>query len=203
MRTLIYIPIIHTQTDMGALQKSVRQIKIEKLGKEGWEHTIRTIDRLWEEIFQGIEELNLPYPQVRLYQDGLPVCGHEKEIVEDLAAAGSRNHQLLLELVAKGATLMATESPALLLEEYGLIQQVLAGDHLAATARTREQQKALSCQLLAKRDQFIAERINKTLNPAETGLLFLGILHSLEDRLAPDIRVSYPILSPARQPRGG
>jgi len=178
---------------MGGLQESIRQVTVEKLGEEGWTHNIRTINRLWEDISQRIKEWNLPYAQVRLYQDGLPVCGREKDIVKDLAAAGSQNHRLLLDLMEKGATLMGTESPELLLEEYGLIQQVLAVDDPAEAGRIKEQQQSLSCQLLKKRDQYIAARINCTLGSGETGILFLGMLHSLEGLLARDIQLSYPI----------
>jgi signal transduction histidine kinase len=64
---------------------------------------------------------------VRLYQDGLPVCGREEEIVRDLAGSGSQNHQILLELIARGARLTGSESPSLLLEEYELARQLLVG----------------------------------------------------------------------------
>ena len=57
---------------------------------------------------------------MRVYQDGLAVCGHEQKIVSELAGAGNRNHALLLKLQAQGATLMGTESPELLVEEYQL-----------------------------------------------------------------------------------
>jgi hypothetical protein len=47
----------------------------------------------------------------------------------------------------------------------------------------------LSEELLKKRDRFIARRINSTLRPGETGILFLGMLHSLAALLDEDIRV--------------
>ena len=182
---------------MGALAESIRRVTIEKLGKEGWQRNVKTVEQMWEGIRQAIEGWDLSYPQqVRLYQDGLPHCGREVEIVTDLANAGSRNHQLLLYLMKKGATLMGTESPELLLEEYGLIQQVLAASDLEEAARIEERQKTMSQTLLERRDQYIAERINDTLCAGETGILFLGMLHSLEGRLAPDIKLSYPIHLP-------
>ena len=190
MRTLIYIPIVHTQADMGARREPIRRATVEKLGEEGWAHNIRTIDRFWDRISQEVKGWDLPYARVRLYQDGLPVCGREVDIVNDLASAGSRNHQLLLYLMEKGATLMGTESPELLLEEYGLIQQVLARGE--CETRMEAQQKALGRRLLERRDRYIAERINGSLCPGETGVLFLGMLHSLEGLLARDVRVSYP-----------
>ena len=197
MRTLIYIPIIHTQADMGALAGAIRRLSIEKLGHREWERSVKAIDQLWTIIHETIEKLDLPYPQVRLYQDGMPNCGREVQIVSDLAKAGSPNHQLLLFLMGKGATLMGTESPELLLEEYQLVQQVLSAEGLGEVERVKARQESLSHSLLARRDRYISERINETLREGETGILFLGMLHSLEEKIAKDIQVHYPILRPA------
>ena len=124
-RSLIHIPIIHTQEDMGALGQAVQEITIQKLGQEGWERNVILIKKIWDSIEQAIESWSLPYPKVRLYQDGLPICGREQEIVTELAKIGSRNHQLLLRLHGKGAAIMGTESADLLMKEYKLIKQVL------------------------------------------------------------------------------
>jgi hypothetical protein len=197
MRTLIYIPIIHTQADMGALAGAIRRLSIEKLGHREWERSVKAIDQLWIGIHETIEKLDLPYSQVRLYQDGLPNCGREVQIVTDLANAGSPNHQLLLYLMEKGATLMGTESPDFLLEEYQLVQQVLSAQGLGEAERVQARQESLSHSLLERRDRYISERINETLREGETGILFLGMLHSLEEKIAKDIQVHYPILRPA------
>lgn len=197
MRKLIHIPIIHTQSDMGALAGEIQRLTIEKLGLQEWERSVRAVGQLWMIIRQTIEAMDLSYPQMRLYQDGLPNCGREVEIVTDVAQAGSPNHQLLLELMEKGATLVGTEDPELLLEEYQLIQQVLDARDLGETEQVEIRQQALSQVLLARRDQYIAQRINDTLREGETGVLFLGLLHGLEGRLAEDIHIVYPILRPA------
>ena len=195
-RVLIYIPIIHTQADMGALARSVRRVTIRKLGRQAWKRNVDVIGGLWEEIRRTVEGWDLPWENVRLYQDGLPRCGREAEIVADLAGAGSPNHQLLLSLMKKGATLMGTESPDLLLEEYRLVQRILAAKDPEEAARIEARHEARSRSLLARRDQYIARRLNESLRAGETGLLFLGMLHSLDSRLAKDIRVTYPILRP-------
>ena len=198
-RALIYIPIIHTQADMGKLAPSVRRMTVQKLGREAWKRNVDVIGRMWEEIRRTVEEWQLPWEKVRLYQDGLPRCGREVEIVTDLAGAGSPNHQLLLLLMKKGATLMGTESPELLLEEYRLVQETLAAKTAKEGARIEVRHEARSRSLLARRDRYIALRINESLRVGETGLLFLGMLHSLDSRLAKDIRVSYPIRGPLRR----
>lgn len=204
VRRLIHIPIIHNEADMGALGKAVRDITIQKLGLEGWERNLSLIDGLWSQIEQAIDRWALPYEKVRLYQDGLPVCGRELEIVTELARAGSRNHQLLLRLTERGAAIMGTESAELLVEEYKFIKRALAAGLPAAqqagnapvAASLLAQEKSLSQSLLRQRDQAIAWRINQTLRPGEIGLLFLGMLHSLAEWLAKDIEVTHPIYPP-------
>lgn len=194
-RTLIYLPIIHTQADMGALQESVAAATIAKLGRAGLARKAGAIDRVWTEIEAAIAALDLSFDRVRLYQDGLPVCGREAEIVTDLAQADSRNHQLLLRLMAQGASLMGTESADLLVQEYQAAKQSLTvrPPRSAGVAAAR---RAASDSLLKRRDQFIAQRINDTLKPGETGILFLGMLHALERYLQPDIKVVYPLHRP-------
>ena len=91
---------------------------------------------------------------------------------------------------------MGTESPELLLEEYQLVQQVLSAQGLGEVERVQARQESLSQSLLERRDRYIAERMNGTLGEEETGILFLGMLHSLEKHLAKDIQVHYPILRP-------
>jgi hypothetical protein len=88
---------------------------------------------------------------------------------------------------------MGTESTELLLEEYRLIKQTVSGRHGATGAETARERQEGADILLKKRDQFIARRINDTLGPDETGIIFLGMLHDLEGRLDQDITVVYPI----------
>ena len=192
MRTLIYIPIIHAQANTGALGGAVRSTAIEKLGYRGWGHRLPANDRLWVVIRETIEKMNLPHQRVRLYQDGLPQCGREVQIVMDLAQAGSPNHQLLLFLIQKGGILVGTESPDLLLEEYQLVRRVLDARSRAEAEQVEARQRSLSHSLLGRRDRYIAQRINETLFPGETGILFLDTLHSIQDHLAEDIEVTYP-----------
>jgi hypothetical protein len=192
-RTLIYIPIVHTQADMGALSESIQRLKLKRLGRKGWERNVNLVDQLWGQIEQAIESLILPYERVRLYQDGLPVCGREVEIVTELAKAGSRNHRLLLRLRDKGATIMGTESSELLVEEYQLVKEVFASAKPVVASRGGARQKALRDSLLKRRDQYIARRINDTLLAGETGLIFLGMLHTVRPWLDTDIRVIHPL----------
>ncbi len=197
MRTLLHIPILHTQIDMGSLGKSVEKVAIQKLGKQQWQRSRQVIEQAWTAIEHVVTRLEVPYDHVRLYQDGLPVCGREQEIVTELAASGSRNHQILLRLMERGATLMGTESPELLVEEYGLVNSLLAAQPAGGAVKATPEQHVLSRLLLQKRDSYIAHRINDTLRPHETGILFIGMLHFVQSLLNADIEIRYPLQTPS------
>jgi hypothetical protein len=190
-RTLIYFPIVHTQADMGALKDSVSRVTLEKIGRSGLNRKTAIINKIWIDIERSIDAMALTYDLVRLYQDGLPVCGREAEIVTDLAKSGSRNHKLLLRLMDQGAVIMGTESGDLLLQEYRLAKQSLTV-RPARAAGVRAQRQSVSDSLLVQRDKFIAQRINDTLKTGETGILFIGMLHSPARYLDQDINIIYP-----------
>ena len=183
MRTLIVIPVIHTEQDMGSLREEIKQEYVTRYGDQKWTEHLKSIDQVWSGIRQMIAALALPYTRVRLYQDGLPLCGKEAGIVNEVAAQGSQNHQLLVELMAPGAQLMGTEDPSLLLQEYQLLQSALGGEKRGHENLQQEQSR----RLLAQRDRFIAGRINATLLASEIGLLFVGMAHSVEPLLERDI----------------
>jgi len=158
------------------------------------------VEKMWEEIERVVGNLHVRPGSVRVYQDGLPVCGHEQEIVSELAEAGNRNHRLLLGLQARGAVLMGTESPELLVEEYQLAGAALAS---GGVAQAKMRQKRLRDTLLERRDRYIADRINGTLGAGESGILFIGMLHEVTRYLDSDIDVGYPLgPPPLRRGRG-
>lgn len=198
MRLLISIPIIHSEQDMGLLLSELKREYVQRYGAEKWDRHVKTVDELWSAITQAIESLNLPYDKVRIYQDGLPECGREMEIVREVAGQGSRNYQLILDLVSRGANLMGTENPELLVREYQFHKEALA-----APSRDDSMQER-SLRLLAERDRHIAARINSTLLPGEIGLLFLGLAHSVEPLIDTDFLVKRLVsaLSGAVEARG-
>lgn len=188
-RKLIWVPVIHSEADLGSASGPVKGLYVRLTGRSGWNNHVKKIDRIWQAVRKEIQALNLDYAKVRLYQDGLPDCGHEERIVRDLAKAGSQNHQILVELMEKGAQITGTESPELVLEEYELTRQVLVSMEAGRPDALGEHQLELSRLILEKRDRYIGARIGKTLEAGETGIIFLGLLHSLEGRLPPDIEV--------------
>ncbi len=196
-RTLYYFPIIHSQSEMGALGQSIMEVTQRKLGQRVWRQKVDLVGRFWSSIEDIVfNDLSLPYARTRVYQDGLPICDKEADIVADIAKMGSQNHLLLIRLKGKGATIMGTESAELLIEEYRLAKKILEARSARETIKIDVKQKATSDQLLEKRDTFIAARIDQTLQAGETGILFLGMLHNPIAHLPADIRVLYPLGSP-------
>jgi hypothetical protein len=197
MKRVILIPVIHDLADLGSLADSVRAHYTQRLGPAAWEQRQRAVAKLWGDIRRGLDALRLDWPRARIYQDGLPICGKEEQITRELAGAGSLNHQLVLELMHKGATLVGTEDPQLLIREYQLQREQLAaaaggakpsaatGDPIPAAppGDSNPSPAPAAAELLSARDRFIAQRIAATLADDETGLLFLGAAHRIDGLL--------------------
>ena len=197
MRTLIYVPIVRTQADVTTFAEVLRRRAVEKPSPQEREQSIQTIDQVWAVLREEIAKLNLPHSGLRVYQDGLPYNEREVQMVIDLARTGSPNHQFLLSLIEAGATLVGTESPELLLEDCQLVQQTLDAQNRGESEEVRARQQFWRYALLERRDRYIGQRINDTLLPDETGILFLDMFHSIGKHLQRDIRVLYQILQPA------
>lgn len=195
-RLLYYFPIIHAASDMGGLEQTVRRLSIQHSGRDGWQHKKKFILQMWREIERALDALKLNYSKIRIYQDGLPVCGKEIDIVRDLAALGSPNHLLVLKLVDRGARLLGTESAELLVREYDVMKQGLEHNFRPASIHQGERSDKILDILLTRRDEFISQRINDTLEADDTGVVFLGMLHNLSPWLAVDIETVYPLYSP-------
>ena len=99
------IPVIHTAEDLGELGSAVRARELSELGFQGVRRHERAVADSWTSIESFVRSLPASLEGYRVYQDGLPVCGRELEIVKEVASKGSRNHALLLELRSRGQAL--------------------------------------------------------------------------------------------------
>lgn len=185
MRRLIYVPIVHSEADFGSLTHSLRKRYIDRFGLSNWRERSRGIDALWQEIRRRVLALEIDFHKLKVYQDGLPVCGRELEIVRELARQGSKNHRLLVELAERGAAIVGTEDGQLLVEEYLRLRDGLEGD-----GETGDRAGSAE-DTLSRRDLYIAKRISETLGEGETGLLFIGLLHGVDEKLNQDMEVAY------------
>ncbi|VFU16422.1 hypothetical protein [Methylocella tundrae] len=179
MARLIYVPVLHSTPEMGSSARAYEAAFVARYGQSKWEERSAKFDAIWRAIADAIKALWLDLRRVKLFQDSLPVCGREVALVEELAAQGSQNHQLLVNLMRGGATLVGTESPDLLLEEYRALQS------------PEQRTEASAAALLEARDRFIGGRIEATLGDAEDGILFIGALHDVARFLPRRIKVEY------------
>jgi YesN/AraC family two-component response regulator len=193
MRGLIYVPIVHTAADMGSLLPGVRDEYVERHGRGKWERHNTAIQRFWLGLRRRIVSLDLDCERTYLYQDGLPDCDRALDIVKDLARQGVPNHRLLLWLIERGATLIGTEETQLLTEEYELMRGIYKASSPEQQQNAREKYRSRAPELLARRDEYIRRKIDNSLPPGATGLLFIGLQHHVDVGLAKDISVSYLI----------
>ena len=196
---------------MGSMYGTLKDEYIKRYGLQKWEEHNRIIEDFWGGIRNKVFDLDLDYPYTRLYQDGLPVCGKEMDLVQELVKMGSKNHQILMELIQLGAKLEGTEDPKLLLEEYAYLKNALADldkpevnpvrkdgaltppSMARLSNRVKRRYQRLAKSILQKRDSYIAQRIDETLREGETGLLFIGITHRVNEKLPEDIKTDYLI----------
>jgi hypothetical protein len=204
MRTLYYVPIIHSSADLGSLGKAVSQRGETYLGAATWQEHLRVVEAFWNAIARyflawGHDAASCPHlgdaascPHLagtKLYQDGMVAEGEVgAAIVAEGVKSGSPNYRLLHELMNRGAILVKTEDFALVKEELDRLLQVTraktTGQKIAAFAKYR----LVRDRLLDKRDRFIAARIAESLGPDETGILFIGAYHDVQARLPKDVK---------------
>lgn len=186
-RQLEIIPILHTETDLGGLAQTLR----DSVGEAAWQARQAAIAEFWQRVRAWSESLGDDLSGVRVYQDAMPVDPKAEpiQVAGALADRGSANHQILLDCAQRGAVLMGTEDPALLIEEVELAKAEAEG-------RRDHRHEFKSRRVLERRDRFIADRIDATLDAQERAILFLGMFHAVEGMLAADIEISHPLGTP-------
>lgn len=188
MRTLIYVPIIHTSADLGSLAKEVTKRGMRDLGPEMWREHLKTVESFWSSLahyFEYGDEW-----QAKIYQDGMIADGEiARRIIEDGIKAGSRNYELVSRLINRGAILVRTERLNLLTEERDRLLSITQAESITQKLFAYFKYKLLKNRLLNKRDRFIAQRIEETLNEGEKGILFIGAYHNVKKYLPSDIQI--------------
>ena len=194
MRKLLIIPIFHTDVDMGSFKEKINEITEKQFGKVELQNHRRDIVKFWEELDKIIEKRikDIDISVLRIYQDGHAVGGPIGiKIAKEIAERGSRNHQIIMRLINRGAVLMKTESIDLLKEEYFLIKSMVMAKTPVDGERAAMEYRKRKDEILKKRDKHIAENIDKTLKEDETSILFIGAAHNVEKELPSDIVVDY------------
>ncbi len=188
MRTLIYVPIIHTSADLGSMANDIAKRGIMNLGEEIWTKHRKTVEGFWDAISDCFNSVDVN--GMKIYQDGM--VGEDevgKKIVEDTAKAGSKNYQLVSRLLERGAVLVKTEDFKLVKREYDRLLAITQAKSITRKIIAFIKYKLVKTVLLNKRDAFIAKKIDETLDPDEKGILFIGAFHKIKKRLPKSIQV--------------
>ena len=188
MRKLLYVPIIHMEPDLGSEASAIDSKSAFLFGEERWAKHKESIAKFWGSIADYF--VTVDASTLKIYQDGLPADGAlGRKIIEEATKRGSKNHQIILSLMARGAEIRKTEDPSLLKEEY---------EHISGITRSRSamekniasiKYKLRKNQLTKERDKFVAKTIDETLKEGETGVLFMGSYHNIFPYLPKDIVV--------------
>jgi len=187
MRKLIYVPIIHMSADLGSIPNHVDKRGIAGFGEEFWRRHRETVSGFWDSISNYFADLEVN--DFKIYQDGLVADGEVgKRIVEEGVKAGSKNYEIINDLVKRGAILVQTEDFALVKEERDRIVKITRAKTTTAKLIAYLKYRLTKNRLLKKRDDYIAKRIDETLADEETGILFLGAYHNIAPKLAEGIR---------------
>ena len=188
MKTLIYVPIIHTSADLGSLAKDVTKRGIADLGEEFWEEHKKTIDGFWSAVSNYFDSENVV--GVKIYQDGMVGEGEVAEkIVEEGVESGSKNYELVSNLIRRGAILVKTEDFNLVKGELDRLREITQAKNIKEKIIGFVKYKLNKSSLLNKRDKFIAKRIDETLRHSEKGILFIGAYHDIKKKLPRSIHV--------------
>lgn len=189
MRKLLFIPIVHSESDLGSVAPSISRTSASLWGEKYWARHKAAVSAFWQtmaDYLGHVEATNL-----KIYQDGL-VAGGElgRRIVEEAARRGSKNYEIVLNLMKRGAEIRATEDASLLREEYEQISRLAQAGPPAPGTKAYAEYASNKDRLTDKRDRFVAETIDSTLRQGEVGLLFMGAYHDVVSLLAGDILVT-------------
>lgn len=188
MKTLYYVPIIHTSADLGSIASEVTKRGIAGFGEEFWKKHNETIAGFWDSI-----EKYFTYLEVRnfkIYQDALVADGETGQmIIEEGAKAGSKNYGIIKDLTERGAALVKTEDFSLVKKERDRIVKITKAETIAAKLLGFFIYRLTKDSLLKKRDNYVAKRIGETLDHGERGILFMGAEHEIIPKLSRKIQI--------------
>ncbi len=193
LKKLIYVPILHAREDSGQKASILSGNEKSDILAAKTDNKLSAVDEMWEGISAKIQGLNLPWNKIRIYQDGLPVCGNELELVTRHAEGGSPNYLAILDLVQKKAKLEGTENLDYLIREYDLLNKLLIKNSDRDRKETIAEYQSKSRELLLLRDEYILNRIKNTLQNGELPIVFMGVMHRLDKMLEKEFLVSYII----------
>ncbi len=176
MKQLLYVPVIHEEADLGSVAASARKKSQEFFGKARWARHKEIVTLFWDRLSGYFSELDPT--GLRIYQDGLAAGGElGRRIIEEGAARGSRNYQIVLDLIRRGGEIQKTEDIEILKKELERILQCIQNDSSDKKDSISAENPLKGDRLMEERDRFVAKTIGDTLKEGEQGILFMGAFH--------------------------
>ena len=181
MKTLYYVPMVHTPEELGSLNEAIMKTQEALIGKARTEELLDKVAKFWEEVKKIIEASGFYQPEIastlNIFADGLP--NFEVEKVNKIVKNSIRIpvYQIIERLQKAGAKVWGTEDYKLLLKEYRYWQDISQGkgaDPLVAE------------KILKARDRAISKRIHEIMeeeNEGASAILFMGYVHKVKDLL--------------------
>lgn len=190
MKTLTIIYMAHTLQEFGSLAGRIKEIQTQKLGARGAQDFFDEIEGYWQEVGRRVREKFLDdasAKQLAVFIDGLPNVDDRivRQIVTEMIAQKVPAYLIIQKLEEAGAKVYGTENPQFLLEEHAVWTH-------AAQGGKADPQKLQ--ELLLKRDEAIAKRIDEIVPEEGGGLLFVGRAHDIVkelEKLPTKFRVIY------------
>jgi len=200
------------EEDVGTIKDVLSQQGVKIFGVEKWNEHLDDVGKSWGEIHNYVIDLmsnGVDPSKIRIYQDGVPnsdvalsyfekrgiknpLSGDEillNIFIKPAAEKGSKNYQIVKELIRKGAILEGGDSLKLLAKELEYISSIKNAKTEGEALKYAALYKGAKKKMTEERDSYIAEQINKSLIEGYIGLAFFGAGHSITDKLHPDIRV--------------
>ena len=192
MRTLVYIPTIH---DFRTLDKQYYDKFVWPNVKDNSGIDIVTdkiIPKYWTEIREFVNNYLRENKINKVYSELITEEPSSRQKIQEVAESKNAHTEIINYLVKKGAILMQTEKSFLkrlmthesilitMNREKGLLyleEGIRSTEYTLLQEITNGEEKIIPMKL---RDEFIAEKINSTLQNNETGILFLGAAHEAD-----------------------
>jgi len=188
MRELLYVPVIHVDSDLGSIASDIDKRSADICGEERWVRHKQSVTIFWDKIEEYFKKLDAG--NLKIYQDGLLADGElGQKIIEEGARKGSRNFRIILDLMKRGGEIRKTEDVELLKEEYNRILKLAQTKSLWERATAYIGYRIHKDRIMEERDRFVAETINRTLKEEERGVLFMGAFHEVVQYITKDIKV--------------
>jgi len=206
MKELHYFSTVHMEEDTGTIKDVLTQESVKIFGTKKWQKHLDEVRKSWDEIHDYVIDLmsnGVDPSKSRIYQDGVPnsddalsyfekggikntLSGDEillNIFIKPAAEKGSKNYQIVKELIQKGVVLEGRDSLELLTKELEYVLSIrnakTKGEALKYAALYKDAKKKMT----KERDSYIAEQINKSLLEGYVGLAFFGAGHSIVDKL--------------------